>query len=60
MTGKKKMIIAAIAVVVLAAAGVALWLLLRGGSGSEGGVYVQPVSDVNAAGTGLDVYKRQP
>lgn len=53
MTGKKKMIIAAIAVVVLAAAGVALWLLLRGGSGSEGGVYVQPVSDVNAAGTGL-------
>lgn len=51
MTGKKKIILAAVIVAVLAAAGVLTWVLLRGGSGGEGGVYVQPVSDVNAAGS---------
>lgn len=52
MTRKKKIIIiVAIAVVALAAA-VTAFLLLRGGSGgAEGGVYIQPVSEVNAAGS---------
>lgn len=51
MTGKKKIILITGIVAVLAAAGVLAWVLLRGGSGGEGGVYVQPVSDVNAAGS---------
>lgn len=49
MTGKKKIIlIVAIVIVVLAAAGVLIWRL-QGGSTKSGGVYVQPVTDVNAA-----------
>lgn len=49
MTGKKKIIlIVAIVIVVLAAAGVLIWRL-QGGTTKSGGVYVQPVTDVNAA-----------
>lgn len=51
MTGKKKIIlIVAIVIVVLAAAGVLIWRL-QGGTSKDGGVYVQPVTDVNAATT---------
>lgn len=51
MTGKKKIIlIVAIVIVVLAAAGVLIWRL-QGGSSKGGGVYVQPLTDLNAATT---------
>lgn len=50
MTGKKKIILAVAIVVVLAAAGLLIWKL-QGSPSKEGGVYVQPVTDVNAATT---------
>lgn len=51
MTRKKKTILAIVIVLVLVAAAVLVWFLRRGGgSGSGSGVYVQSVSDVNAAG----------
>ena len=52
MTRKKKIILIVVIAVVVLAAAVTAFLLLRGGSGSsgEGGVYIQPVSEVNAAG----------
>ena len=50
MTRKKKTILAIVIVLVLVAAAVLVWFLRRGGSSSAGGVYVQSVSDVNAAG----------
>ena len=53
MTRKKKIVLAVVIVVVIAVAGFLVWFLTRGGSSSGGGVYVQAVSDVNAAGTGL-------
>lgn len=52
MTRRKKIILAVVIVLALAVAAVLFWLL-RGGSSNEGAVYVQPVSDVNAAGNGL-------
>ena len=51
MTRKKKAILAIVIVLVVAAAAVLVWFLRRGGGGGSGdGVYVQSVSDVNAAG----------
>lgn len=53
MTRKKKILLAVVIVIVVAAAALLGWFLTRGGTNAEGGVYVQPVSDVNTAGTGL-------
>lgn len=51
MTRKKQIILIVVIVIALAAAGLVFWLL-KGGSSKEGGVYVQPVTDVNTASSG--------